>query len=534
MEFSPGTAVLLVGWGVVLFVLWNLHRFAKAFSASVFWKTAAVFTLALLALGAWLSFKRQRHAVSPRVLVFPLVEKSAAGDSLNALGFAFADQLTAALHAAGTPQFHPLPAAAVFAFADPDSLIFADYALRFARALDLPALAFGEYRRTAQGLQAQIRLLDPSRGETLLQAQAAAAEPTNVSAAAAALGEKLCRHFGLKQTNSHATNGASAFAWPQQNAYYAAYFSLLQQRPEEALRQAAALARADSATPAFVALAARARLQHLRNQRASEAEWKSSLASLIPQLQKAVQRDSLHAPLYVLLSECHLQLKKWKEAENMLRRAQALDPRHARIYVLLARLHASRFAHYGFDSELELYQHALKLNPLEMDAMLGAVEYYLQANRRNEAEALLEKYRRLNPNHLPTLMALGRISIERGDMARTLPLFETIVRLDPRNAEAFYNLGIAYYHQNDLANAARFFERAQQLANYPEAHLYLAQICEKRGDTTAAIAHLRERIRLGRGEDDVYAAEARRHLYGLLLRRGEIPGHLLPDTVQKK
>ena len=183
-------------------------------------------------------------------------------------------------------------------------------------------------------------------------------------------------------------------------------------------------------------------------------------------------------------------------------------------------------------NELELYQHALKLNPLELEAVLGAVEYFLRENRRKEALSLLEKYRGLNPNHVPTLMALGRIYIENGDMPKLLPLFETIVRLDPQNVEAFYNLGITYYHRNDLENAMRFFQRAQQIANYPDAHLYLAQIYERRGDTTAALDHLRERIRLSSGNDDVYAAEARQHLYKLLLKRGEIPGHLLPGKLE--
>jgi tetratricopeptide (TPR) repeat protein len=200
----------------------------------------------------------------------------------------------------------------------------------------------------------------------------------------------------------------------------------------------------------------------------------------------------------------------------------------------MAQLHPSRFAQEGFGNELELYQRALQLNPLELDAVLGTVEYFLRENRRNEALALLEKYLRLNPHHLPTLMALGRIYIENGDLPRILPLFETIVRLDPQNAEAFYNLGITYYHRSDLDSAMRFFERALQISDYPEAHIYLAQIHEKRGDTTTAIQHLRERIRLSSGDDDVYAAEARQHLYRLLLKRGEIPEHLLPDTLKQQ
>ncbi len=534
MEFSTGTFVLIAGWGAALLILWNLHRFAKAFSASFFWKTAAGLTLAAVFLGIILFFRQQRlAAVSPRVVIFPLVEKFSGRARVTPLGLAFADQLTLALQLRA-PDFRPLPTASIFAFAHPDSLVDADYAARFAQGLDLPWAGWGEYHRTGALLHVQLRLLDPARRTPVLQSSFTLVDSTKIGEAAAVFTEKLVAHFELKEKKSFSHPSVSTLSAAQQSAYYSAYLNLLQRRYGPAAAETAALVQQDSTQPLFLTLATTGRMQQLRQQRADETEWQNALAVLLPKLHAAVKRDSLYAPAFILLGECYLQARKWNEAENMLRRGYALDPFLARFYVDLAQLHRSRFARDGFKNELELYQHALALNPLEVDAVLGAVEYLLRDNRRNQALALLEKYHRLNPHHLAVLTALARIHIEKGELAQALPLFETILRLDPHNVEAFYNLGIAYFHQNDLDHAARFFTRAQQIAGYPDAHMYLAQIYERRGDTTAAIPHLRERIRLSNGDNDVYAAAARKHLYGLLLRRGEIPKHLLPDTIMTK
>ncbi len=535
MELPAGTAVIIVGWGIALFVLWNLHRFGKAFDRSFFWKTAAALTLAAVAVFSGLFFTHGRRAVAPpRVLIFPFVEKSSVSGTIAPWGLAFADLLTAALQQRRTREFYPLPTAAVFSFAHFDSLPYSDYVRRFAHGLHLPGIGFGTYTREGAGILVEFQLLDLPEGEPVLQSAFTIEDTTKIAAAAQELGDKVAAYFELAPARARPSLAVALLPAPQQSAYYSAYLNLLQRRLEPAAKQARDLVLQDTTQPHFIALAARVRMQQLRQERAQETEWKSALAKLTPQLHSAARRDSLEAATMLLLGECLLQSKKWREAESALRRARALDPALAKVYVDMAQLHASRFAQDGFKNELELYQHALKLNPLELEAVLGAVEYYLHENHRPEALALLEKYRQLNPSHLPTLMALGRIYIEKGDMIHILPLFETILQLDPQNLEAFYNLGIAYYHQNELDSAVRFFERVLQIADYADAHTYLAQIYMQRGDTTAAIQHLRARIRLSNGSDEVYAIEARQRLYRMLLSRGEIPESLLPDTVRTR
>jgi tetratricopeptide (TPR) repeat protein len=327
MKLSAGTVVLIIGWGVTIFVLWNLHRHAKAFSISVFWKTAAGLTLAAVAIFGWLVIEYYRHVVTPpRVLIFPFIEKSSTTAALTPLGFGLADQLTHELQQRRTSGFYPLPTPAAFAFASCDSLISEDYAVRLARAVDLPFIGCGDYSTAGDQLLVQFRLIDLARGKPVLQSAFAIADSNRPGEAMAGLGEKLGTYFGVKKATSSANHSGSDLPTSRQNAYYSAQVQLLRRHLESAVEQATALAQLDTAQALFIALEARARMQLLRQRRAAEAEWKNALAVLIPRLQSAVRRDPLDAQLLVLLGESCLHGKKWNEAENALKRARALDP----------------------------------------------------------------------------------------------------------------------------------------------------------------------------------------------------------------
>lgn len=528
-----GTLFLLIGCGVLLLVLWNLHRYSNALSTRAFLVAASLVLAAGVAAQVALSWREHRRfgEVEKRLVLAPLLHSAGDTLSLTAEGLAFADMLAAQLRRTGSGALHVLPVESLFELAEIDSLRQPAYLRRLLGELGIDYLTFGFYEHVNGELQLEVQLYEPGRSQPLLQVRSSAGG--NVPAALAEIKTKILTPVGVTEPDA-APAQQSVMVPAADLRYYQAYLDFLRRDYAKALPAARALAASDSLTPAFTVLAARSMLHQLARQRLSERAWLDTLRPVLSRVLAAVRRDSLRAENWLALGQCYLYARKWNEAEQALRRARACDSLDSKIYLSFAQLHVSRIRELGFQDERELCARALALNPLDAEAAIALANQLLLANRREEAIALLEKYRRLNPNHLPVLMMLGRIYLTRNELLQTLPLYQHILELDPRNADAYYNLGIAYYNQEDYDNAIRFFERALRLNDHADARLYLAYIHEKRQEIDRAIQYLRERIRLSTGEHDTFAAEAREHLYNLLLRRGELPENLLPDKIEKK
>ncbi len=561
MQLPEGSVILIIVWGVVVLILWNLHHFGQALRKKTFVAVLLAATLGLLGGIAFLHFHQRSSLPGNRtgLLIFPLVEESDSvsagkpGLRITAPGFAIADMLGERLQQTPSSPFYLIPTESLLEAAPHDSLSDLHYVLRLAEAAELPVIGFGAYQagpRTNHqenhhdSWQANFQLYD-LRKTDIHDAHSCfrfnlPSPFGSLQETATALAHTILHEWAGDESAAARKGPAVTSVWQDQldddvlQHYYAARLAMVTNQAESALAPARALLRADSSLAPFANLYTRSLMAHLRRKAASKVEWEDSLRSVLPLMQRAAQRDSLHSESARLLGEIYIRLEKWNDAEYALLQARRREPTDSKIYLLLAQLHTSRLRPLGFRNELELYQQARALNPLEFEAGLAAADYLLLKRREKEALALLEQLRRLNPSHLGVLMSLGRIYIIKGDAAKIFEIYERILALDPNNADAYYNLGIAYYSRNDLENAAKLFERAIALNNHADARLYLAHIYERQGQIDKAIAYLRERIRMGQSDDhDQFAAEARKHLYELLLARGEIPPPLRPDSLKK-
>lgn len=537
MQIPLGTIFILIGGGVVLLILWNLYRYSHALSKRAFQSIFLLVTAVGMAAAYFLSLREHQRFAGDRVklLVFPFIQNTnEAQRSASAQGFALAEVVSATLGASEQSKLQILPPETVFEIADRDSLHDITYLLKLGNGLGVEFLGLGVYQVVAGNYHIQFQLFQLAQSQPLFQhrLQVPVHDP---SLAAGEISAKILQQVGLAEARmpgrSIAGNHLSAAG---RAGYYENYFALLCGEHQQAAREATALALSDTSQPLFTVLAARATLEYLAQRRTHEREWQDSLRVWLPRLRSAVKRDSLMARGWLTLGQACIYAKKWNDAEQSLRRARALDSLNSKIYLSFAQLHMSRLQDLTFENELELCRRAHALNPCDVEAAIATSNHLLLSNRRDEAIALLERYRRLNPDHLAVLMMLGRIFVTKNELLQTLPLFEHILALDPANADAYYNLGIAYYNQENDTTAIRFFERALQLNDHADARLYLAYIYERRKDMDKAIHYLRERIRLSTGDDDVFAGEARKHLYEVLLQRGEIPENLLPDKLEKK
>lgn len=543
MLLPEGGILLIIVWGFVIFLLWNFYHFSQAFRQTTFVILASLATAVLA--GGIMYLRSHQNKLLPDgrtgVLIFPLVERTGNGSAgtISVRGLAIADLIGEHLQQATPTPFYRIPPDALLGVADQDSLIYLDYVLRFAETAGLRVIGFGVYQETPglasaapanhhANVSADIRLFDFRQNppvETRLQLPA---QISNLCELAAAAAQKILQIYGKQNEAALAAVWQNELDSDRLQRYYSARLALALNQTEPAAQQARALWQADTTLAPCTALYARAIAAQLRRQAAAQREWAESL----PIFQRAARQDSLRSESARLLGEVYIRLKKWNEAEHALLLARRREPTDSEIYLLLAQLHRSRFQPLGFENELELYRYARMLNPVNLQAGLAEADYLWRENREKQAIEILAHWLELNPNQLEALMSLGRIYIANGNQAKIFEIYERILKLAPDNAEAYYNLGIVYYHAEDDDNAIKFFERAIQLDNHAEARLYLAGIYQRRGDLERAMYFLRERIRLSRGDDDQYAAEARRQLYTILLGRGEIPANLQPDSLK--
>ncbi|MFZ5518755.1 MAG: tetratricopeptide repeat protein [Candidatus Zhuqueibacterota bacterium] len=231
---------------------------------------------------------------------------------------------------------------------------------------------------------------------------------------------------------------------------------------------------------------------------------------------RAMVLDSTQAEAMALLGEYYIYQERWSLAEHHLLNSFRLNPHYPRLYLTMSRLHPFRYKKIGFDTERQLFQRAIFIDPCYEDGYLMLSDHYLFDNKREKAIESLERYLVINPDAVPVLTALGRLYVVRNDMMKIVEVYDKIIALQPNNSDAFYNLGILYYNSEDLETSEKLLQRAIAIDNHLNAHLFLAFLYEARGDREKAIEHFRYRIRNRKGLEDEFAEEARKHLFILV------------------
>jgi tetratricopeptide (TPR) repeat protein len=113
----------------------------------------------------------------------------------------------------------------------------------------------------------------------------------------------------------------------------------------------------------------------------------------------------------------------------------------------------------------------------------------------DDAEAARSAYRRalsIEPDHADAHVNLGRLLHEMGDPAAAERHYLHALGIAPEDAIALFNLGVALEDQQRPVEAIDAYERALALdPNNADAHYNAARLYERRGQTAAAIRHLR-------------------------------------------
>src|SRR6476661_4643832 len=99
----------------------------------------------------------------------------------------------------------------------------------------------------------------------------------------------------------------------------------------------------------------------------------------------------------------------------------------------------------------------------EIDALENAAARAAQMGRGDEAIRLWGRILALDPNHTPTLAAVGQTAFRKGDMRSARTAFQRIVDIDGTDAQQWIHLAVACRGLNDGEAEEGAIQRALSL-----------------------------------------------------------------------
>ncbi len=171
----------------------------------------------------------------------------------------------------------------------------------------------------------------------------------------------------------------------------------------------------------------------------------ANLDSAIDLFEQAVKADPGFALGFAALGEAHwakYRLEhdaRWiDKAERDCRRAAELNSQLPAVYVTLARVHNGKGQ---YNLALQEIQQALKLEPLDPDALLSEAAVYASMGQFDQAENTYKKGAALRPQHWAGYYELGGFYYRQRRYMDAAVEFERVLKVTPDNAIAHATLG---------------------------------------------------------------------------------------------
>jgi serine/threonine-protein kinase len=171
----------------------------------------------------------------------------------------------------------------------------------------------------------------------------------------------------------------------------------------------------------------------------------ANLESAITLFQQAVHADPSFALGFSALAEAHWAKyrlehdSRWiDEAEKDCQRAAELNQQLPAVYVTLARVHNGKGQ---YNLALQEVQRALKLEPLNADALLGEAAVYASMGQEDKAESTYKKAAALRPQNWDGYYELGVFYYRQRRYPDAAAEFEGVLKITPDNAMAHATLG---------------------------------------------------------------------------------------------
>jgi Tfp pilus assembly protein PilF len=395
---------------------------------------------------------------------------------------------------------------------DRDSVYDVNYLLKYSRRIALDYVALSSLKLTLPGDTCQFHLID-LRNRTNVSSASPPFFQNDISTSSIEMAGDILRFFKRTVGASYALPPSSPRL---EQSIAETEKRLAERRFADAIKSAEAGFVLDSANVHIRNLLAKANLEY-----SVELEQKGKPGALYRLLAAKICEGTIQIPgaanstTFAIVGKYFLLKKMWGKAESYLKKAIDLDPNNVEAYLTYANLHRSRMKDIGFNTEEQVMRHALFLNPCYVEGYLRLADLLYFSKLPERAEKVLDELLRINPSLVDALLFLGKMAVAENNAQNVIRIYNRILEIDPTNEIAHYNLGVYYFNLGQIETAEKFFNKAVQLGNHVDSHLYLGYIYESQGKNDLAIEEYRIRLRLKKGPDDTYADVARKHLYAL-------------------
>ncbi len=156
---------------------------------------------------------------------------------------------------------------------------------------------------------------------------------------------------------------------------------------------------------------------------------------------------------------------------------------------------------------------------IEIEALGKGAESAFSKGRYSAAEQLYRTLLEKRPDHLPSLVNMGTILMQRNKPMEAIEVFRRAIALAPDLAVPYYLCGSAMYRANQDDEAVAMFLRSVELnPAHADSFFYLGNLEGLHGEIDKALSHLAAAVRLNPELSDAHYNMAR-----LYAEAGKIP-----------
>ncbi len=134
-----------------------------------------------------------------------------------------------------------------------------------------------------------------------------------------------------------------------------------------------------------------------------------------------------------------------------------------------------------FKAEVHLKK-ALEANPNNEVARINLAKLYIDQNRLNEANGIVNGTLKIYHNYDKALNLLGIIYLKKREFNNALGVFNRITQVNPKFVNAYHNIGVVLLNQKKNQQALDYFQKALKVnSKYKPSYMAIAHILRQAG-----------------------------------------------------